>query len=280
MAAMSIALRRLVPLCVAAVGLGFAVAPAHAAVCMPNQPSTKQPFTDVNGYLQVHVCLDDASGGGGGVVTQGTTPWVDNISQFGGVTVSLGQQVAASSIPVVLPSNGTLPLPTGAASNVAQGTTITGTGGTVVQDEVFSTLPALAGSTVHSPAIGVDGATWTELFPTSIAMMGIAPTVSTSQASAGVVLKASAGNLYDVYVSAAAATSFLVVINGTTIPASAATIVPIECIPVDAQGDASRTYDVIPEAFSTGIVALISTGTTAACTTYTPGAGFIHGRVK
>jgi hypothetical protein len=46
-----------------------------------------------------------SSGGSGGSVTQGTVPWLDNISQFGGSTVALGQGVMASSMPVVIASN-------------------------------------------------------------------------------------------------------------------------------------------------------------------------------
>lgn len=42
-----------------------------------------------------------------GAVTQGTTPWVDNIAQFGGTAVSLGQKVMASSMPVVIASDQT-----------------------------------------------------------------------------------------------------------------------------------------------------------------------------
>lgn len=40
-----------------------------------------------------------------GAVTQGTVPWVDNISQWGGVATSLGQKATASSVPVTLPSD-------------------------------------------------------------------------------------------------------------------------------------------------------------------------------
>lgn len=60
-------------------------------------------------------------------VTQSTTPWADNISQYGGVSTSLGQKVSASSIPVVIASDNTvaisaasLPLPTGAATSANQ----------------------------------------------------------------------------------------------------------------------------------------------------------------
>jgi hypothetical protein len=37
--------------------------------------------------------------------TQSTTPWVDNISQWGGASTSLGQKVSASSVPVVIASD-------------------------------------------------------------------------------------------------------------------------------------------------------------------------------
>jgi len=40
-----------------------------------------------------------------GAVTQGTIPWVDNIAQFGGTAVSLGQKLMAASIPVTIASD-------------------------------------------------------------------------------------------------------------------------------------------------------------------------------
>jgi hypothetical protein len=43
-----------------------------------------------------------SSSGGGGSVTQGTIPWADNITQIGSANFSLGQQLAAASLPVVL----------------------------------------------------------------------------------------------------------------------------------------------------------------------------------
>lgn len=65
-------------------------------------------------------------------VTQSTTPWSDNIAQFGGTSVSLGSKVSASSIPVVIASDDivaisatALPLPTGAATSANQATEIT-----------------------------------------------------------------------------------------------------------------------------------------------------------
>ena len=55
--------------------------------------------------MPVQIVSGGSSGGGGGSVTQGTTPWVDNISQFGGTAVSIGQQPRAASIPVALASD-------------------------------------------------------------------------------------------------------------------------------------------------------------------------------
>jgi hypothetical protein len=40
-----------------------------------------------------------------GAVTQGTTPWVDNLTQVGGAAITLGQKVSASSLPVVIASD-------------------------------------------------------------------------------------------------------------------------------------------------------------------------------
>jgi hypothetical protein len=41
----------------------------------------------------------------GGNVTQGTTPWVDNITQIGGGNLTLGSKTSANSIPVVIASD-------------------------------------------------------------------------------------------------------------------------------------------------------------------------------
>lgn len=64
----------------------------------PGPPSTSTYCSNAGGTAWIP-CLPPS--GGGGSVTQGTSPWVDNISQFGGVSVSLGLKASASSIPVV-----------------------------------------------------------------------------------------------------------------------------------------------------------------------------------
>lgn len=68
-----------------------------------------------------------------GTVTanQGTTPWVDNISQWGGVATSLGQKVMASSVPVVIASDQTA-------------VPVTITGGSEVEDPQYNTAAAIA----------------------------------------------------------------------------------------------------------------------------------------
>ncbi len=91
-------------------------------------------------------------------------------------------------------------------------------------------------------------------------------------------MKASAGNLYEVDANTTAVTpGFLVVINAATVPAALAAITPVECRDLDATGEATISHNPIPEAFTTGAVALLSTS----CLTYTAlTAGFIHGMVK
>lgn len=61
---------------------------------------------DINGNLLVNVV---AGGGGGGAVTQGTTPWVDNISQFGGNNVVTGTGISGVGIPRVTVSSDSFP---------------------------------------------------------------------------------------------------------------------------------------------------------------------------
>lgn len=63
-----------------------------------------------------------------GIVTanQGTSPWVNNITQIGGSSLTLGQKIMANSIPVVLSSDQTVIL-TAVVSNIANTASITTT---------------------------------------------------------------------------------------------------------------------------------------------------------
>ncbi|CAM6005674.1 unnamed protein product [Sphagnum balticum] len=69
--------------------------------------------------------ISSSGGGGGGSVTQGTSPWVDNITQIGGANIALGQTTKSASLPVALASDqGNLPVSLTAASTYsAQGGT-------------------------------------------------------------------------------------------------------------------------------------------------------------
>lgn len=86
-----------------------------------------------------------SSGGGGGSVTQGTTPWVDNITQVGGSNISLGQTTMANSLPVTLASNQTnVPI----SGTVNQGTAAAVTGGwPVIGGELADTTGTFTNAT-------------------------------------------------------------------------------------------------------------------------------------
>jgi len=63
-----------------------------------------------------------SSGGGSSSVTQGTSPWVDNISQIGGTNVDTnsGNKSAGTLRVVIATDQPSLPLPTGAATSANQ----------------------------------------------------------------------------------------------------------------------------------------------------------------
>lgn len=107
-------------------------------------------------------------------VTQSTSPWVDNISQFGGSNVVTGTGASGAGIPRVTVSNdsnilatqsgtwninnisGTISLPTGAATSALQSTMITnqtnGTQKTQVTAIPSDSLPATQNVTVQDTA--------------------------------------------------------------------------------------------------------------------------------
>lgn len=99
--------------------------------------------------------------------------------------------------------------------------------------------------------------------------------IQTATVAGSLVLKASAGNLYEVDATAAGA-GFLMVFNAITAPADG-TVTPVECMPLAAGGEA-RITPPIGEAFSTGMTAVFST---TGCFTKTISAtAFIHAQVK
>lgn len=127
------------------------------------------------------------------------TPWNENIAQFGGSSVTLGQKVMASSMPVTIASDqsaipitaASLPLPTGAATEatlaklpLAQGSTTSGQSGPLVQGAVTTAAPAYTTAQTSplslntSGGLRVDGSGVTQ--PISAAALPLPSGASTS----------------------------------------------------------------------------------------------------
>lgn len=108
--------------------------PASGAVLASDGISVRPLELDGSGNLLVNVAV--GGGSGGGSVTQGTSPWVDNVTQFGGNNIVTGTGIGGLGIPRVTVSSDSfpttqaisatsLPLPTGAATSANQSTEIT-----------------------------------------------------------------------------------------------------------------------------------------------------------
>jgi hypothetical protein len=94
--------------------------------------------------------------------------------------------------------------------------------------------------------------------PTSSASFAIPPGSSPALAASH-ILKASAGNLYSLYVLSTSVAGYLMTFNATSVPANGA-VTPIECIPVYADSFAEIDFSgAPPDYYSTGIVAVFST---------------------
>ncbi len=123
----------------------------------------------------------------------------------------------------------------------------------------------------------------TVVLQTANGQNAIVPVIAGSSSS-GVVLKASAGNLYGVYAVCTAA-CWLMIFNSATVPGDGATTAGAasgnmqDCIPIPSGQTGSINYNPgPPEVFSVGISAAISS---TACATKTAATtGFIHGSVQ
>ena len=113
--------------------------------------------------------------------------------------------------------------------------------------------------------------------PTAASANAIAGTV-VSAAGSSLVLKASAGNLYDAYVTTAATALYFMVFNATSAPVDGA-VTPVHCVYVPANTTQSLFVGGgPPESYSTGIT--VVTSSTGCFTKTASNAAFIHGRVK
>jgi len=148
------------------------------------------------------------------------------------------------------------------------------------------------GTTTMTPVLAASA-------PSSATAAAITP-VSSSALESSHVLKASAGNLYSVYAINSTSTSgYLVIINATSAPADGA-ITPLACAPLPANGGGAFSSGFssgfssavsaspglagiqfhVPESYSTGITAVLTSATS--CFTKTTGVitGYISGQVQ
>lgn len=148
-----------------------------------------------------------------------------------------------------------------------------------------STAAVKAASTA---AVATDPALVVAVSPNSVLPVSTTPSSASSAGIVGVqttvlatslVLKASPGNLYDVYLSNdTAAKLYLMIFDATAAPIDGV-VTPVHCVPIPAGGVGSFAVDgAPPEVFSTGIVAVSSS--TGCFTKTASNASFIHGRAK
>lgn len=126
------------------------------------------------GRISTGAAINNVSGGsgGGGSVTQGTSPWVDNITQIGGTSITLGQKTSSASLPVVLASDqstitvqtsGVISAVNSTTANLAGGAVFTGTSEEVknyaaIQVSIFSShVSATDGLSLQQSS---DGTNW------------------------------------------------------------------------------------------------------------------------
>ena len=111
-------------------------------------------------------------------------------------------------------------------------------------------------SIVSTTAAGT-GVIATHTSPTTAAGAGLVAT-ATAAVSAGVVLKASAGNLYEWQVATGAVPGHVLLFDATTIPADGA-VTPRQCVHAAASSTVGYLPPLAPERFATGIVIVFST---------------------
>jgi hypothetical protein len=199
--------------------------------------------------------------GSGGSVTQGTSPWVDNVTQWASQALGAMANYGTSPGAVLVPG---------------------------VNAFVTNAVALAAGSAIIGK-MGIDQTTdvttnGVEIAPTTGSAAGIAPGVAGS-ASSSVVLKASAGNLYSVYATSGSTQGWLMVFNATSLPGNGGTTAGTasgnlqDCIYAPANSTTGINYNPGPvETFSVGITAAFSS---TACSTLTASAtAYLHGSAK
>lgn len=132
--------------------------------------------------------VTSAGGGGGGSVTQGTSPWVDNLSQIAGANINVGNGTAAGSQRVTLASDSTGQVTANAGTNLntsslaldtsvngvllAQGSTTSGQKGPVVQGAVTTGAPTYTTAQTSPLSLTTAGALRTDASATTQPVSG------------------------------------------------------------------------------------------------------------
>lgn len=205
-----------------------------------------------------------AGSSGGGSVTQGTSPWVDNITQVGGSALALGQALAAASLPVVLTAAQITTLtPVSKAEDAAHTTGDSGVPVLGVRESTPTDLSAGATNGDYEPfQVDANGAVWISL-ATLIAGEDLTNNVlkveqrfsflNIAAGQATTTVKSGAGFLHSItFNSAATATNVTTVYDNT---AGSGTVIAIPAA-TTATVPTTLTYDC---SFSTGLT--IVTGT-------------------
>lgn len=175
-----------------------------------------------------------ASGTDSVSVVQSTSPWVANISQFGGSNVVTGTGNSGSGIPRVTISNdssitnisGTISLPTGASTSANQATEITSLGTIATNTGSLVTLQTAGNASLASIDAGVPAAlgqtTMANSMPVTIASNQSALAISSASGSSGTPTESSVScaTATTTLLAASAATKFVVIRNPTTATAT------------------------------------------------------------
>lgn len=170
-------------------------------------------------------------------------------------------------------------LPTGAATAAKQDT-----GNTSLASILAKIIAAPATEAKQDTTITSLTSILNAISPSASASAGVAPVVAGSAASSA-ILKASPGNLYNVYFTAGSTPVWGMVFNAISLPGDGSTTAGIasgnlqDCILVPANTTQSINYSgAPPEVFTVGITAAASS---TACPTLTASAtAFIHGSAK
>jgi hypothetical protein len=158
----------------------------------------------------------------------------------------------------------------GASAQQVQGTAATGSPpvGNPLLQAVFdgTNIRPWLGDSAGRGAITINGGTLpagtnniggVSLFPPANATANALVPTASAAVSAGVVVKASAGNLFAWRVTAGASAGYVLVLNSATIPADGA-VTPLDCVPVAANASVG-TEHMYPDRHATGIVIVFST---------------------